>query len=308
MRVTRNEQSSLANSLNSSVDVKTLLHLAKTIILDSYDIYERTGFPASMSIPKKDVINQILRDIIDNNLYLEFISSLIDLQESGFKGRKFTIINLRNIVQGLIERGYLYDAEIRHFVENSALRKTRNWGFLQNKQEYSMTFLSIDLVKNSNVVKNNPKEIVQKAYSDVRNIVQDSVLNRNGRLWSWEGDGGTAAFALSGRNSAAALAAIEILHKLLLYNGTENCLSNPLQIRMAVHSGPYEYSDKQEDLGKSETVQQTIKIQHEYTPPDSVTISIVVRNMLDDIIARQFKLIEKHGHYQYFNYAVEWEK
>ncbi|MBN1647352.1 MAG: hypothetical protein JW874_04905 [Spirochaetales bacterium] len=308
LRVTRNEQSSLANALNSSVDIKTLLHIARTLVSDGYDIYERTGFPASMSIPKKDAINQIINDIIDKNMYLEFISTLIELQESGFKGKQYSIINLRNIVEGIIERGYLWDKELSHFVENSALRKTRDWGFLQDGQEYSMTFMSIDLVKNSSFVKNNPKEMVQKAYSELRSIIQDAILSRNGRLWSWEGDGGIAAFALSDRNSAATLASIDILHKLVFYNGTKNKLHSPLQIRMAAHSGPYEYSNNPEDLGKSETIQQTAKIQHEYTLPDSVTISIVVKNMLDDIIARQFRLIENHGHYQYFNYSVKWEK
>lgn len=285
-----------------------MIYIVRTLLYDNYDIYERTGFPKTISIPKRDALTQILNDIIENNRYLEFISSLIDLQENGHKGRKIKVINLRNVVQGIIERGYLYDTELRQFVENSSLRTTRNWGFLQNGNEYTLTFLSIDLVQNSKAVKDNPKEIVQKAYSDIRSMVNEAVLSRNGRLWAWEGDGGIAAYALADRHQAASLSAMEILHNLLIYNGVSNKLSNPPEIRMAVHNGPIEYSGNNEDLTKSETIQQVQKIEHEYTPPNSVTISIVVRNMIDDIIARQFQLIENHGHYQYFNYSVKLEK
>lgn len=307
MHISRHEQTTLANSLTSSIDIKTMTYIARTLVSATYNIHERTGYPASISIPKRDAVIQIIQDIIAMNLYLEFIAMLIDIQESGYKGTKFTIINLRNIVEGVLERGYLYEKDIGRFVENPAVRISGDWGFLQSGTEYTITFLRIDLVKNTELVKNNPKEIVEQTYSDIKTIVQKTVESRNGRLWSWEGDGGIAAFVLSSRHQAATLSAIDILHQLTLYCGTSCKLSDPLAIRMAVHNGPYEHTGSFTELNKSETIQQLTKIEHEYTKPNTITISIVVRNMLDDIIARQFELIEDFGHYQYFTYTIRWE-
>jgi hypothetical protein len=52
-----------------------------------------------------------------------------------------------------------------------------------------MAVLRLDIAGNTLLVKNNPKQLIDKAYGDLREIVNSAVVSRLGRLWTWEGDG-----------------------------------------------------------------------------------------------------------------------
>lgn len=294
-------------ALTESMDTRTMCILAKKII-PNYDIHKRTGYPESLAIPNKQVARQIVEDAAALDLFPNLVKELIDIQESGHMGRKYSIAYLNTIINGVYDLGYIYDKENAIFVENPRYRITRNWGTLQPGDERTLAFLRIDIVGNSELVRNHPAEVVKSTYEDLRLIVQQASRKRNGRLWSWEGDGGLAAFIFSNKHLLATLAAMEVLHSLFLYNRTDCGLTSPLQVRMAVHSGLFEYTENEEDLIKSDTVKQVVQIESSHTPPDSVSISPVVKVMLDEIISRKFQPQTARGQSKYFTYSIRWEQ
>ena len=286
-------------SLAESLDAPVMVHIVREI-LPGYDIYRQTGYPESIIIPSADVSRQIINDVIKTNKFLKLVPLLIDAQDKGIMGRRYPISSLHEIIKGTYDLGYVFDRANGLFVENSSIRKTRNWGALEVDEEYSIAFLAIDIVGNSQLVRKYPYETVTQTYDDLRNIVTASIEKRNGRIWFWEGDGGLAAFFLGDRDTSASLSAMEIAHELFVYNRMRCRLDDPLAVRMAVHSGTCEYADNGEDLTKMELVRGTMELQKAATP-NSVLISVVVKVMLDDFLSRCFKAVgnDKNGPFRF---------
>lgn len=306
MRSRVNLPAMCARALSESMDIRTMTAVVREII-PNYDIHERTGFPPSIAIPSQDVARQIVSDVIQESRLLQLISSLIDMHELGRMGRRYPIPNIRAIVQEVLENGYLFDQENRMFVENPTVRKTRNWGALAPGHEYTIAFLRVDIVENSQLVRNYSASTIQKAYGALRDIVTVAVEKRNGRVWRWEGDGGLAAFFFNDKHQKATLAAMEIVHELHIYNLIGCPLSSPLAARIAVHSGPVDYTDSDESLKQSPTLSKLVEIEEQHTRPLSVTISSVVKVMLDSLLSSEFIPLSNDSQGMYFNYSLQWE-
>jgi len=295
------------HALAESIDARTMIAIANELI-PNYDVYARTGFRQSMVIPSRDMAQQIVSDIVAQDRMLDLISALITIQESGHMGRTYSIPRLRTLVQELFEQGYIYDTENGVFVENPQVRKSRNWGTLTPGREYTMAFLRLDIVKNSQLVRSNSDSVIRKAYAQLRDLVVNATEKRNGRVWQWEGDGGLCAFFIADKHQRAALAALEIIHELDIYNKVACSLSTPLKVRIAVHGGPCEYSDNMETVTKNETLKRLREMEEDHTQPQTVTISSVVKVMLDDIVSEEFLPLNHSSEGKYYNYALKWEQ
>jgi len=293
-------------ALAASMGVKIMEVLAKKLV-PGYDLYERKGFPESIPIPNIDAARQILTDMNRLELFPDYVNLLIKVQSEGHMGRKYRISYLRDIIKMFAEQGFIYDGINKIFVENPRIRRTRNWGTLRNQEEYIFTFLRLDIVKNSELVRKHPAELIQKTYSDLRDIVDIAIERRNGRVWNWEGDGGLVAFYFSYKNLLAVVSAMEIIHEIFIYNRLFRKLDEPIRVRLAIHNGPCEYSENEEDIKKGETVRKIIEIESGYTKPNSITVSNTVHVTLDTVLADQFKPVEKSGGAKYFYYELQWE-
>ena len=94
------------NSLTEALDIKTMLNLAN-LLMTGYDsdyIYNRTGFPRNMPMPPREVARQIVEDVNSLDLYLDFVTVLIRMQEEGLKGRIYRIPYLRELLNDILEQ------------------------------------------------------------------------------------------------------------------------------------------------------------------------------------------------------------
>jgi class 3 adenylate cyclase len=203
--------------------------------------------------------------------------------------------------------GLIYDKDTNMFFEDPRVMQTMNWGVLREFEEYIFTFLRIDIVGNSTLVRENPEEVIQKTYSDLRALVQASIIKRNGRIWNWEGDGGLVAFYFSLKNIHAVLSAMEILHELYIYNLVRSELNTPLRVRMAVHSGICQFRHNFEDI-KSDTIKKIMHLESKCTKPEMVTVSSAVYQMLNDTIVKQLQQIKSDTELPYYCYGLRWEE
>lgn len=290
--------------LCESMESRVMTHMIRDIFPD-YDIHRRTGFPESLSIPNQDVASQIVRDVLDAGRFPDFTALLIRVQEEGYMGRKYPIAYLRQIIQGVYDLGFLYDSVNGLFVEDPKVRHTRNWGVLRMGEEYTLAFLAVDIAGNTAIVRTQEDKAVRQTYQDLRGIVRDAVHKRNGRMWNWEGDGGLAAFFFGHRHMNAVMSAMEILHELFIYNRTRCPLTKPVRLRLGVHAGPCEYTDSEEQLKNMQTIKEVNALE-QASKNDSITISIVSRLMLEDIISRRFTSVGK-GKNGPFVYSLELE-
>lgn len=292
-------------ALASSMDVHSMINMARRFIRN-YDIHERTGFPRNFAIPNIDAATQIIRDMERRDLLLDFIALLIKLQDGGVQGITYRVPHLREIMREINSLGLLYDAETGMFFENSRIRRTKNWGVLRENEEYIFTFLVADIVGSTTLVRRYPEHLIRSTYQDLRDLLQNAIEKRNGRIWSWEGDGGIAAFYFTNKNNNAVLSAMEIINEIYLYNLIRCGLDQPLEIRLAVHNGPCEYRYMFGDL-KNDTLKKLAEIEKNHTQPNCVTVSSSVYHMLSQLLAEQMTSEEHGSANTYYRYKLEWE-
>ncbi len=305
MKITSQSASIVINSLIKSFTVEKMNDLAGNLI-EGYSIRERMGKADMSHIMKIEAAKQIVLDIKRNNLFPHFVSLLVDVHFHNFAGKLYHVHNIKNIIDDIRRYGYIYDREARHFIEDPHVRITKNWGVLHEDTEYLFAFLRLDIAGNSALVRSNPSPVVESAYSDLNKIVRDSVLKRNGRIWSWEGDGGLAAFHFDRKNHDAALSAMEIIHSLFMYNRLSNRLDRPLEIRIAIHTGPNIYADDNNELKKCDTVKKVIEIEEQHTDLNTATISDTTWISFDQVLASQMNKFNISENKQYCRYALKW--
>ncbi len=296
----------LIRSLVESVTVDVMELLVRRLI-PGYNLRKQAGSSPNIPTLNKDFAAQILRDLEKQGLILHFASLLIDVHQNGLTGHSYSISYLREIIRELQESGFIYDQESRIFVEDSSVRATKNWGVLREGEEYIFTFLRLDVVGNSKLVRQYPQNIIQSTYDDLRSLVSGSITKRNGRIWSWEGDGGLVCFYFSHKNNLATISAMEIISELFIYNLISCRLKHPLGVRLAVHCGPCFYERDTENI-KHETIRRTVEIEAKYTRPNTVTVSDVVFSTLDPKLSDQFRIINPGEKSRLYNYALKWEK
>ena len=294
-------------SLSESMNVTTMQSLAR-MYLHNYDLYRKTGFPESIAIPGRDAARQIVMDINQGGYLIHFINTLYDVQNNGLMGKKYSISHIREIVNGVIDLGYIFDNQNKLFVEDPRIHRTKNWGILLDGADYLFTFLRLDIVGNTQLVKKYEKDLVKSVYADIRQLFETGVNKFNGRIWSWEGDGGLAAFFFSNTNLTATLTGLQFINEIFLYNTLECKLEEPVELRLAVHTGSCEYKENQEELLNSEIIKKTMAIESDYTKPNSLTVSNVVYITLGKELGSIFQPVSGSRGGGCFNYELRWEK
>ena len=258
--------------LYTSFSLTDMIRFARMAYPD-YDIYQKSGFPEGIPIPPQDAANRIVEDMLHDGYYLDFIELLLQVKSKGFMGRNFNVVGLDDVVDGVFEAGFNFDKITGQFFENQQERITRNWGRLLEGEERNMAVLRMDIAGNSVLVKENPKNLIEKAYNDLRKIITQSVVSRLGRLWFWEGDGALAAFMLSNYSRMAIIAGMEILNEMFFYNKQDNQLNSSIKLRLSVHSGTIAYSDNEIECLKADIVKKAVVLESKAAVPNSLVIS-----------------------------------
>ena len=260
MKIKNANSSACVRCLQLSLPVDMMIRFAR-LVNPQYDIYRRTGLHEGMPISNQSAAQRIVADMIQDGYFVDFVEALIQVESEGYMGRQYVLRGLKDVVVGLTNEGYSFDKVSGRFFENQRERISSNWGRLQEGDERKMTVLRLDIKDSSTLVKNNPRSKIEKAYEDIRQIVNRVVVSRIGRLWSWEGDGALAAFLFGPIEKMAIYAGMEIIHELFFYNLLRNPLDSPVQVRLGAHIGQIRYSDSELERLKNETVKQAMTLE-----------------------------------------------
>jgi len=295
----------LVKALNESMSTDLMERLARRVDPD-YDIHERTGFQRSIPIPSLDVAGQIARDFGEGIPLLRLVETLIEVDATGVMGSRVKVRQIEPLIQEVETLGYAYDEGGRLFMETAESARTRTWSYLREGQVQELSFLKIDVVASSRLVRGNDRAKIDRAYQDLQRIVANAVYRRNGRVWRWEGDGGVVAFLFGDKNTQAALAGMEILIELFLYNTFRCALGAPLAVRIAVHTGPCPYHESFDRI-QSDTLRRLALIESRYTRPDSLTLSPGVWSDLGPKLSRFFEPFPGDAGSLLYRYTLRWE-
>ena len=242
---------------SSMIPVEVIIRFA-SLANPNYDIYKQTGIKEGMPIQKQDAAERIVADMVMDGYYVDFVEALVRIDREGYRGTRYNLMGLSDVVDALENEGYSFDRVSGLFFENQQEQISLNWGRLKEGDEREMTVLRLDIAGNSELVKTNPRLKIEKAYNDIRNIMNRSVTSRIGRLWTWEGDGALAAFLFGSSYKMAVFAGMEIIHELFFYNRLRNPLDRPINIRLGAHIGQVIYSNNEMERLKNDTVKQAM--------------------------------------------------
>jgi class 3 adenylate cyclase len=306
MKVNSRVASLFVSALSQAMPVELMQKVARMVI-PNYDIYERSGFPAAIGMPRADAARHLLKDFSREGYILKFVESLIHITTEGFMSREVRIPLLPRIIAEIEDQGYKYSQSKGVFVEAGEHERTMGWGTLREGHTYEFALLRVDVVGNSEMVRRYPGGQVAEAYVSVRAMITRQVEKRDGRIWGWEGDGGLAAFYFLDKTIQATLCGMEIAHELFVYNLLGRALPEPVRVRLAVHAGPCRFlMSVKESAG--DTIRRVELLESRYTQPGCLTVSPGVFTDLGSKLAPLFSAALGPDNSTVYRYALEWEK
>jgi class 3 adenylate cyclase len=292
--------------LQISLPVEVMVRIAQ-LVDPNYDIYRRTGLKEGMPIPNQNAAERIVADMVQNEQYVDFMETLVLIDREGYMGHHYELKGFNNAVNSLVNEGYIFDKVSGRFFENQKEQLRLNWGRLKDGDEQKMAMLRLDIVGNSVLVKNNPRPKIEKAYNDIRDIVDRAVTSRLGRLWSWEGDGALAAFLIGPIEKVVVYAGMDILHELFFYNRLRNPLNSPINLRLGAHIGQIWYSNNELERLNNETIKQAM-VYEALATKNALCVSYNLCITMDQIIFDLFSAEKTGRSCKYRLYALGLEK
>jgi class 3 adenylate cyclase len=293
-------------ALSESMSVEQMQRAARMVVT-GYDIQERSGFPPNVPIPRGDAARHMLKDFVDQGAFLKLVEALIELTTNGDMGRVVKMPLLKHIIAELVDQGYHYSPQKGVFVEGGSRERTMGWGTLSEGGTYEFALLRIDIAQNTELVRRYPRGLINAAYATVRDMVTRLVEKRDGRVWSWEGDGGLAAFYFSDKTIQATLCGMEIIHELFLYNLVGRTLPEPVRVRLAVHAGPCRFlRSSKESAG--DTIRRVEQLESSYTRPGCLTVSPGVHTDLGSKLSPLFAPVPGPDNSSVYRYGLGWEQ
>jgi class 3 adenylate cyclase len=185
--------------------------------------------------------------------------------------------------------GVVYDTVHRKlFYTKEEINQMRNWGSLRDGKTYPIAAMSVDIVGNSQIVREfGTKKAEELSYALLR-FLQHKLDDYDGRIWSWAGDGGILAFAFEGAAERAVMCGVDIQRSLPLF-----CLAPDLPIdrsialRVGLDAGPVKFST---ETGRivSDVMNYAAHVEKGATEPGCVTISKRVADLCDEKLLRLF--------------------
>ncbi|MFW5808668.1 MAG: hypothetical protein ACOCWH_06415 [Spirochaetota bacterium] len=295
----------LSRSVAESIDRSSIVHLVREIVPD-YSETHNNSVPKSVDVPRLDTAKKIVFDMAKMNMLIPFLNVFFSIHFKGYKGRKYRISRLRNLIIQLYDMGFSLDTQTGLLFEDPQFRISRNWGVLQEGRTYAFSFLWCDVVRSSLHVEENSDINIRTFYETYNNTVRQSVESRNGRIWHIEGDGILAAFHFGDYMEKCVYAAVEILHRMFNYNRFNNSLARPVQVRLSCNKGIYDYSENHEDIKKSEQIMNTIHAEN-HTQPDSVTVNANLSSSLGGVLPHLLESRKIDGYGTADVYSIRWD-
>ena len=291
----------LVNSLNTSQLTNLASHFAPR-----FDIRQETGFEGGIPIPLRVGVETLINFLGSDEEILDFVCYIFSREGLGAGSGGIISIHGRNrLLQAAGSNGWAYYETNNRFIRDQSRSRTRDWGILRENETYIFTFASIDIVQSSHLVQKNELANIEETLNNFKHFVTSLVEEWNGRVWNWKGDGGLTAFYGQDNSNTCVTSMASIISYLPHFNVTFNTLNpeSDIKVRIGAHYGPCTYH-KDQHLLANEDIDQTIRIQEEFTDCNSLSISREVFNNLRNDIGPLFHPKKNTDELQLYSYDL----
>ena len=258
-------------------------------VLSHFDVHELCKMDRHITVPAMDAARVLVEASEDRKKVSGLLELLIETDGEKLEGRRVTMKGLEEFLANMTRSGLIYDFEKRKVKRSEKDASVApNWGSLRDGKSYPVTIASIDIVGNSELVKENGMKLMEKAYYRFWSFLNHRLSTFNGRTWSWAGDGGILAFALKNSEVRAVQWALEIQATLPIFNASpENPIPQDMQARIGLDCGKVTF---RQDTGRivSDTINYAAHLEKSGTTPGAVGISDTVYAALPERLASYF--------------------
>ncbi len=211
-------------------------------------------------------------------------------------GRNVPIPDLAPLLQRLGSIGLKYDPNQGALIRIAHDEEKDLWGYLKEGEPYHFSFLSIDIAENSRLQNTYPKPDIEIVYTNLFQMISQTVKSFKGKVWTWAGDGGLAAFYLDDKVNDSVRCAIHILLNLINLNlsSQKNKLQEPIVLRIGAHDGLTHYKENKGTI-LSEAINYVAHLEKKGTQGGHIAISESIYKALLD---RQRGIFHSAGEFE----------
>lgn len=258
-------------------------------ILGKYSTHDLEGISHTVSISPANAAKRLVSECRKHKKLDFLIVTLVQLDGNYLNDRIVKVANLENLLYHIAQSGSFYDYKRRKFIDIGKDKKLLvNWGALRDGKEYTLTVASVDIAGNSKLVEKYGSSVMEKAYNMLWDYIRQKLAPYDGRIWSWQGDGGLLAFPESQDPNLSVASCIEMILALPIYNlRPDNPIESDIVLRIALDRGPIKFF---QDTGRivSQSINYAAHLEKHGTSPGGISISDEIYNKLTPRLKKTF--------------------
>ena len=260
------------------------------LLFRKYDSHSLSGTENHFTLSARKCASVLVDQCVEFDKIDTLIELVAGLDEQTILGRQVKVDGLEEFLKDLSRTGVIYDFERRKLLRvRKELDQLVNWGALKEGKRYPITVMSIDVVGNSKLVSQYGNRAMEKLYANLRRFLEKQIAQYEGRIWSFAGDGGIAAFTFRNHADRAVLCALEIQRTIPLFNLKSVIpLKEHFSLRIALDTGKIKFNPETGSI-VSEVINYASHLEKQFTDPGGVSISGNLRAEVDSRIAEIFE-------------------
>jgi class 3 adenylate cyclase len=293
----RNE---LIELISRSFQPKEIEQLGR-LLLRAYESNEVSGTPKHVSLGSHKSAGLLVTRCAERRKTEELIKLVVELDGAAILGRQVHLEEVERLLGSLTRSGYHYDFRQRRLVSSCRDPEAlADWGCLRDGREYEVTIASLDLAGSSDLVKTHGLRRMEQVYRELWKHLSERLGALDGRVWSWAGDGGIAAFVFDHHVARAVRFALEVQRTLPLFSAMlDDCLPADIALRIGLDTGPVRFAA---EPGKivSDVINYAAHLEKHAATAGTVAVSEAVRDRLPPRLAAYFSFagrFEERGWY-----------
>lgn len=259
------------------------------IIFSKYDGHKAAGIKNHITMSSRKSANALVQFLNEGKKTFQLIKLIIEMDNSSLNGKAKSIEGLEAYLNKLIKSDIYYDFKKRKL--HHSKKETQNiinWGILKEGKTYNITVMSLDIVGNSKLVKKHGTKTMEKVYFRLRSFVEQKVLDYDGRIWNFAGDGGLIAFTSKDHVVRSVLCSLDIRAALSVFNINPDIpIKDSIILRLALDTGKVKFSF---DTGHivSDIINYAAHLEKMGTLPGEISISENIKKELPSKIVKIF--------------------
>jgi class 3 adenylate cyclase len=272
----------LAEMMGKSLTFKDVEAIGGYLFKDhGFSSHQLAGVDRKLSISPLNAARTLVEECERTGRLAELFAFVFELDGVPLNGGNVRLEGLENLLYGLVRSGRYYEFGKRRFVDlGTRHKRLPGWGVLRNGREYQIAIVSVDICRNSSLVKKHSSAVMERVYYRMWDFFKHRLDAYEGRMWSWAGDGGLLAFRGGSREVAAVSCCLEILFTLPVFNlQPDKPIRDDICLRIGIDSGPVKFV---EDTGRivSEVINYAVHLEKNGTSPGALSVSAEIFDRL----------------------------